>query len=226
MRPHVFLAKPLHVLSLGASLILTSYSGRSDAGEWSLPDSRMGIRTAPLLLLTRPDVQSDLGLGPAQADSLHKTIDALSERAQALRGKTGGEVVAERRAIDDAQGQWLTTNLSEQQLNRLSQIDLQWEGSSALVSRPTVIEMLKLDGQQVRELTRLVADRNARILKSGFNPAEEAVIRRQALAILSNPQLQAWNGILGERCPFKAAPPPEPVIDPAAKQAGHNAAPR
>lgn len=221
MRPHVFFAKPLSILALSASLLLAASSGRSDAGEWSLPDSRMGIRTAPLLLLTRPDVQSDLGLEPAQAASLHKTLDELSQRAQSLRGKSGGEVVAERRAIDDAQSQWLTANLSEPQLKRLSQIDLQWEGSSALVSRSTVADMLKLTGNQVRELTRLIADRNARIIKNGFNPAEETAVRRQALAILTNPQLQAWNGILGERCRFTATASPEPVVDPAARQAGH-----
>jgi len=221
MRRGMFIAKSLQVLGLGLGLTLSVFSGRSDAGDWSLPDSRMGIRTAPLLLLTRPDVQADLSLEPAQAAALHKTIDELSQRAQALRGKTGGVVVAERRAIDDAQGQWLTANLSDEQLSRLSQIDLQWEGSSALISRPAVADMLKLGATQVRELTHLIADRNARIVKNGFNPAEEAVIRRKSLAILSNPQLQAWNGILGDRCQFVTGLPPEPVADPAAKQAGH-----
>lgn len=221
MRPHVLFAKPITVLTFSACLLLAAFSGRSDAGEWSLPDSRMGVRTAPLLLLTRPDIQSDLGLEPTQAASLHKALDELSQRAQALRGKSGGEVVAERRAIDEAQGKWLTSNLSDQQLKRLSQIDLQWEGSSALVSRSTVADMLKLSGNQVRELTRLIADRNARIVKNGFNPAEETATRRQALAILSNPQLQAWNGILGERCRFTASPSPEAVVDPAARKAEH-----
>lgn len=221
MRHHLFFARPLHHLSLSACLLLVAISGRCRAEDWSLPDSRMGIRTAPLLLMTRPDVQSDLGLKPAQVASVHKTIDELSQRAQSLRGRTGTEVVAERRVIDETQGKWLNTNLSERQLERLSQIDLQWEGSSALVSRATIVDMLKLDGQQVRELTRLLADRNARIIKSGFNPAEETATRRQALAILSNPQLQAWNGILGERCQFTADPPAAPVVDPAAQQAEH-----
>ena len=150
MRQFVFFARSLQLLGLCAGLIHAVLPDRCEAGEWSLPDSRMGIRTAPLLLLTRPDVQADVGLEPSQADALHKTINELSQRAQALRGKTGGEVVAERRAIDDAQAQWLTTNLSEQQLRRLSQIDLQWEGSSALVSRPSVADMLKLNVRQVR----------------------------------------------------------------------------
>ncbi|APW59825.1 hypothetical protein [Paludisphaera borealis] len=223
MRRGLFFAKAVRVFGLGLSLILAVFSGRSDGGDWSLPDGRMGIRTAPLLLLTRPDVQSDVKLEAAQIASLHKTIDDLSQRAQALRGKTGGTVIAERQAIDDAQSQWLTANLSEQQFSRLSQIDLQWEGSSALVSRPAVAEILKLSTSQVRELTHLIADRNARFIKNGFNPAEETAIRRKSLAILSNPQLQAWNGVLGDRCQFVTSPPPEPVVDPAAKQASHDA---
>jgi hypothetical protein len=221
MRRGLFFAKAARVVGLGLGLILASFSGRIDAEEWSLPDGRMGIRTAPLLLLTRPDVRSDVKLEAAQVASLHKTIDELSQRAQALRGKTGGTVVAERRAIDDAQSQWLTANLTEQQFSRLSQIDLQWEGSSALVSRPAVTEILKLSTSQVRDLTNLIAERNARFIKNGFNPAEETAIRRKSLAILSNPQLEAWNGVLGERCQFVTNAPPEPVVDPAAKQAGH-----
>jgi hypothetical protein len=223
MRSGLCLAKSFRDLGLVLGLILTVLPGRTDAADWSLPDSRMGIRTAPLLLLTRPDVQSDVGLEAEQVASLHKTIDELSERAQALRGKTGGEVVAERRAIDDEQARWLTTNLSDSQLRRLSQIDLQWEGTSALISRPAVADLLKLNATQIRQLTHLIADRNARIVLNGFNPAEEAALRRKSLAILTNPQLQAWNGTLGERCQFVTAPPPEPVADPAAKQAGHEA---
>jgi hypothetical protein len=221
MRRGMFLAKTTRVLSLSLGLILAFFPSRSDAGDWSLPDNRMGIRTAPILLLTRPDVQAEINLEASQIAALHKTIDELSQRAQALRGKTGATVIAERRSIDDAQSQWLTTNLSEPQLNRLSQIDLQWEGSSALISRSAVVDALKLDASQIRELTHLISERNARIIKSGFNPAEEANVRRKTLAILSNPQLQAWNGLLGERCQFATSPPAEAVSDPAAQQAGH-----
>ena len=111
--------QPLRTVGLGLGLVLAVLSGRCVAADWSLPDSRMGIRTAPLLLMTRPDVQADLKLEAEQVASLHKTIEELSQRAQALRGKTGPEVVAERRSIDDAQGRWLTDNLREDQLARL-----------------------------------------------------------------------------------------------------------
>jgi hypothetical protein len=174
-----------------------------------------------LLLLTRPDVQADLKLEAEQVASLHKAIDELSQRAQALRGKTGSEVVAERRAIDDAQGRWLTANLSEEQISRLGQIDLQWEGTSALISRPGVVEMLKLSPVQVRELTRVISERNAHFFKNGYNPAEESETRRKSLAVLTNPQLQSWNGMLGERCKFEVstAPPAEPEVQKAAHEA-------
>jgi len=209
----------LRIVGLGLGLVLAALPGRSVAGDWSLPDSRMGVRTAPLLLITRPDVQADLKLEAEQVASLHKTIDELSQRAQALRGKTGAEVVAERRAIDDAQGRWLTTNLKEEQISRLGQIDLQWEGSSALISRPGVIELLNLNPTQVRELTSLISERNAHLSKTGYNPAEESEARRKSLAVLTNPQLQAWNGLLGERCNFTTARPAEPEI----QKAGHEA---
>ena len=91
----------------------------------------MGIRTAPILLLSRPDVQADLKLEETKVTSVQKLIEELTQRGQALRGQTGATAVAGRKAIDDAQREWLTTNLSEEQLTRLTQIDLQWEGPSA-----------------------------------------------------------------------------------------------
>jgi hypothetical protein len=211
--------QPLRTIGLGLGLVLAVLSGRCLAADWSLPDSRMGIRTAPLLLMTRPDVQADLKLEAEQIASLYKTIEELSQRAQALRGKTGPEVVAERRSIDDAQGRWLTENLREDQLGRLGQIDLQWEGSSALISRPSVVDTLKLTPTQVHELTGVISERNAHFFKSGYNPAEESETRRKSLAVLTNPQLQAWNSMLGERCHFTTAPPAEPGV----QQAGHEA---
>ena len=47
------------------------------ADEPPLPDSRLGVRTAPLLLLSRPDVRADLGLNSEQTLSAQRTITAL-----------------------------------------------------------------------------------------------------------------------------------------------------
>ncbi len=93
-----------------------------------LPDNRLGIRTAPLLLLSRRDVQTDLQLSPPQAEAAEVAIRDLYVKANGLRGLKGDKVIAERRAIDEQQRQWIETNLSETQRKRIVQIDLQWEG--------------------------------------------------------------------------------------------------
>lgn len=203
-------------LAVVLSLAVATTPGRSE--DWSLPDARMGIRTAPILLLSRPDVQADLKLDEAKIASARKAIDELTNRAQALRGKTGAAVIDERRAIDEAQGAWLRTNLSDDQLTRLSQIDLQWEGPSALVSRPVVAETLALTPTQLRALTKIISERNAKLVNGGATPAEESEVRRKTLEVLSNPQLQAWNAMVGEHCRFAIVPP---QADAAVQQAGH-----
>ncbi len=212
------LAQTLRWFSLASILFLGAASGTSRGEEWSLPDGRMGIRTAPILLLSRPDVQADLKLEKAKIDSVHKTIDGLTQRAQALRGQTGVAAIAGRQSIDEAQGEWLKTNLSDQQFTRLSQIDLQWEGPSALVSRPVVAEHLKLTPSQIRSLTQLISERNSRLAKGASTPPEESEVRRKAMAVLTNPQLEVWNAMIGEHCRFANA---RPLADPGVRQAGH-----
>ena len=50
---------------VGLGSLVQGRTGR--AGEWTLPDSRQGVRTAPLLLLSRPDVQAELHLDQSQS---------------------------------------------------------------------------------------------------------------------------------------------------------------
>src|ERR687890_537081 len=87
------------LMLLGVAAIPTSSLG-DDA---PLPDSRLGIRTVPLLLLSRPDVRADLGLNPAQTAEARCAISELHAKAAALGGKAGAEAIAARRAIDDEQ---------------------------------------------------------------------------------------------------------------------------
>lgn len=220
MPQHPRFARSLGALGLAVALSLGVATRPSLGEDWSLPDARMGVRTAPILLLTRAEVQADLKLDETKIASARKTIDALTSRAQALRGKTGAAVIDERRAIDEAQAQWLRTNLSDEQLTRLGQIDIQWEGPSALVSRPVVAETLALTPTQLRALTKIVAERNARLAKGKPTPAEESEVRRKSMAVLSNPQLQAWNAMVGEHCRFAIAPAP-PQADAEVQPAGH-----
>ena len=151
--------------ALAALLMLLSVAaipGSSLGDDAPLPDSRLGIRTVPLLLLSRPDVRADLGLNPAQTAEARRAISELHAKAAALRGKTGAEAIAARRAIDEEQRRRLEAMLSPQQQDRLIQIDLQWEGPSALISRKMVAESLNLDDRQRATLAQAVSDRDRR----------------------------------------------------------------
>jgi len=215
------LTRYLGALGLAIALSLGASARPSLGEDWALPDDRMGIRTAPILLLTRADVQADLKLAETKIASARRTIDELTSRAQALRGETGAAVIDERRAIDEVQAQWLRTNLTDDQLTRLSQIDIQWEGSSALLSRPVVAETLALTPTQLRALSKIISERNAKLAKGESTPAEESEARRKSMAVLTNPQLQAWNAMVGEHCRFIIKPTQPQTDDPDARQTGH-----
>ena len=181
------------LLLLGAAAIPASSLG-DDA---PLPDSRLGIRTVPLLLLSRPDVRADLGLDPAQSAEARRAIAELHAKAAALRGKTGAEAIAARRAIDEEQRRRLEALLSPEQQDRLVQIDLQWEGPSALISRKMVAESLNLDDRQRATLAQAVSDRDRRRAQAPDRGGDERQLAEQALAILTEPQRARWRAMLG-----------------------------
>jgi hypothetical protein len=191
------------------------------AGEWSLPDTRVGIRTAPLLLLSRPDVQADLRLEPVQISGIHDTINGLTRRALALRGKSGPAVMTERRAIDEAQAEWLARNLSGNQLARLRQIELQWEGARAILSRPTVAEYLKLTPEQRQVLVRSISQANLQRSRGASTPQDEQALSDAARRVLSKVQQELWSNLLGTPCQFALSSAAPRTRDATAQQAGH-----
>ena len=191
------------------------------AGEWSLPDTRLGIRTAPLLLLSRPDVQADMRLEPVQISGIHDTINELTRRALALRGKTGPAVITERRSIDEAQAEWLASNLSGNQLARLRQIELQWEGARAMLSRPTVADYLKLTPEQRQTLVRTITQANFKRSRGSSAPQDEQAVNDAARSVLSKIQQELWANLLGTPCRFAMSSAAPRTRDPAAQQAGH-----
>src|SRR5271165_1149516 len=194
----------------------------SHAGDWCLPDNRLGIRTAPLLLLSRPDVQVDLRLERAQILGTQNTINELTRRALTLRGKAGAAVVAERRAIDEAQLEWLSSNLTGNQLERLRQIELQWEGVPAMLSRPMVAGYLKLTSEQQQALARIIAERNRLRTQGRSAPQTEHDFRQRALSVLSTGQQELWTNLLGTPFRFVATAGPSGKRDEAAQQAGYS----
>ncbi len=171
-----------------------------------LSDDRLGTRTAPMLLLTRPEIQADLGLTPAQVASALAAVTDLHHRAEGLRGRGNGQdAAAVRRGIDEAQQGWLSGNLSEEQQARLLQIDLQWEGPSALVTRASVVEVVGLDNRQV---TALKARLTATLSDQAFqrDPLSRARVQLQHVQeILDQNQQSRWLGLLGRPLTFATA---------------------
>ena len=85
---------------------------RRRAASGCCPTTRLGVRTAPLLLLSRPDVQSTFAWSPARFPDAQRTINELTKRAASLRGKSARRSSPRRRAIDEAQVDWLSEELS------------------------------------------------------------------------------------------------------------------
>jgi hypothetical protein len=162
-----------------------------------------------------------LRLEPGQIAGVHTVINELTQRALSLRGKSGPTVVAERRAIDEAQADWLAKNLTGNQLNRLRQIELQWEGSGAMLSRPTVSEYLRLTSEQRQILARAISERNTQRSRGKLTPTDEQVLAQRAQSILSKTQQDLWADLLGSPCRFALSAVRARTRDDAAQQAVH-----
>ncbi|MFO0958018.1 MAG: hypothetical protein U0800_11415 [Isosphaeraceae bacterium] len=180
-------------LSIGSGPILAQSPAVSPE-EIVLPDAMLGNQVAPMLLLTRPEVRSELGLSTEQTESARKTLADLRAQAQAIRGK-GNEsaAIARRRLIDEAQTRWLRDNLNSEQALRLGQIDLQWQGPWAL-SRTLSAEMLGLSEEQATRIRRLLSEA----------PTAPETIDR-VIAVLTPTQLERWRSLLGKPVAFSKA---------------------
>ena len=175
-------------------------------------DDRLGVRTTLLFLLLRSDIQKDLALEPAQVVELNRFANALYRKALTLKGKNGPGVVAARRAIDEEESNWLRSHLRPEQHERLGQIDLQWEGASALLSRPVIAEYLGLTAEQQGQIARVYND--ARKKRGGAGPwtyKEHLEITKKAIALLSEKQQHFWARVLGRPCEFVIAAPAAPA---------------
>ena len=125
-------------------------------------DDRLGTRTVPIFLLTRSDVQADLKLDPKQIAICRRGAIALQRRALLLRGRKDAGATAARRAVDQEMSVLLSDNLTPEQLARLDQIDLQWEGAAAMLTRPFLGESLNLTPEQTKKVRECIAAGDAR----------------------------------------------------------------
>lgn len=210
---------------LGLVLVASPATARA-WGEFVLPDAALGNRVPPVLLLSRPDVREDLGLSAEQATEAARIIAELRARAAALAERDGPEVVEARRVIDAAGLRWLDAGLTTKQRGRLDQIDLQWEGPAALVTRPAVAERLKLTAEQRQQLAMAVVHRNRRREHGDDLKAAEGELAREALRILTSDQQTRWNTMLGRHFAVRLAPKDEPKSKDAATTQAKAEAPR
>ncbi|MGO9922296.1 MAG: hypothetical protein ACLQIB_47320 [Isosphaeraceae bacterium] len=219
---HPWRISPVLVV-LGLEIAGLGSAGSGQAGEFL--DDRFGRRTVPIMLLMRSDVQSDLKLEPDQIAEARRTAEELYYKAMPLRGQSGPALEAARRAIDAEQSVWLSRHLSALQFERLRQIDLQWEGVAAMLSRPVIADYLNLSAEQKRALGQFVArHRQSRTGQLRWTPADQASLARQALTALSDDQRQLWYSLLGPVCHFSIPAPPTTPAATAAPAAGSAAA--
>ena len=182
-------------------LFAPALAGPGAAESWVLPDESQGRRVTPILLLSRPDVQAELRLKPEQVADAARVIADLHHKAASLRGRTDAAAIELRRTVDEEQRLWLETKLTEDQVGRLAEIDLRWEGVAAIVGRPNVAETLSLSDDQRAALTRAVAARNAQLDRPADRQrdlaAAERHLQRQVRATLSDGQRKRWEGMIG-----------------------------
>lgn len=184
------------------ALALVAAGPENPASEMAMLDGLFGCRTAPILLLTRPDVQAELRLEPRQISGARNVIARLRERGAGLIGKTGPAAVAKRGQIDDEMIRWLTSTLTAEQLERLQEVIFQWEGAEAM-TRPHVPTHLNLTTQQLNSIDTIVKQLEAaRRTRGALTPAEIGNYSNQAFAVLTPTQKELWKNLLGMPCRF------------------------
>jgi hypothetical protein len=196
------------LIGLGILLSPALAGSSDDSKSWSLPDESQGTRVAPLFLLSRPEIREDLGLTPALSQQVEKEINDLFTEAAKIKGKTGTEAIAQRKKVDESQKAWLENNLAPDQVDRLAQIDLRWEGPAAIVTRPSVASPLSLSDEQKAALKRAMAERNAQREKAKDHHAADQQFTQRVMSILTEGQKQSWERMLGRPIALKTAAAP------------------
>lgn len=188
--------------------------GPEPAPAWSLPDASRGHRVAPILLLSRPEVQAELRMKPDQVVAAARVIADARHKAAQLRGRSDQAAVELRRGVDEEQRLWLETKLTEDQVERLGELDLQWEGPAAIADRPALAESLSLSPDQKAAVGRALDDlkqHRGRGAERGRDPvAAERHFAQQVYATLSDGQRKRWEKMLGRPLAVAAAPGPLP----------------
>ncbi len=200
-------------------LALVAAGPENPSPEFTVPDESFGSRISPILLLTRPDVQVELQLEPRQVSGVRTAIASLMEQARTLRGKKGRAAEDDRRRIDEESIRWLSENLTEKQIERLYQVNFQWEGAAAM-TRPHVITRLNLTSQQSKAIDRVINQLKSKRLTQGtLTPSEIGNSSGEAYAVLTPSQKAVWKVLLGPPCHFTIGGRTDAAVNPAGHQA-------
>src|SRR5262249_38457901 len=84
-------------------------------------------------------------------------------------------------------------------LKRLIEIDLQWEGPSALISRPIITDHIGVTPEQKASLVQAVAAYSQKRSQSGDLRESVGQLAQQTKAILTSEQLERWYAMPGRR---------------------------
>ncbi len=171
-------------------------------------DDRLGERTVPIFLLVRPDVQADLKLSSVQIAECHRAARTFQLRASQIAGRKDPAAVAARREVDEQLSQWLAQHLSQPQLSRFEQIDLQWEGAAAMLSRPFLDESLNLTPEQKKQVRDCIAEGKLERSRRAWTYNDHINLTRKAIAVLNPTQKDLWVRLLGPPCQFAIAAKP------------------
>jgi hypothetical protein len=188
-------------------------------------DDRLGGRTVPIFLLTRSDIQADLKLTSEQVIECQRAAPAFQRMASRLIGRKDPGVVAARREIDESLTRWISEHLSSEQIGRLDQIDMQWEGAAAMLSRPFLDEGLKLTDDQKKKVRECIAEGNAQRARGIWTFDDHTNQIRKAFAILDERQRKLWIDVLGRACLFKISVNAQTARNQPAARGGSNPAP-
>ena len=182
------------LLGLSSAVCAVRAGSTNDA---PLPDERLGIRTAPILLLSRFDVRADLKLSAEQVAKAETAITDFWVDANAVKGMRGAAALEARKQVDRRLQLWFEANLTQPQRTRLLQIDLQWEGPSALL-RPVVADSLALSPAQRESIAVCVNASHDERARNALTPAREVALNKAALKVLKPAQLTRWRAMIGE----------------------------
>lgn len=174
----------------------------------------------PAFLVFRDKVQAELQLSAEQKDKVQKrlqgTIQETMRFFQTLGAQNGEEreraLRSYREKAEENLRAFLQGLLKEEQLKRLRQVELQQQGSFALVARPDLGQELKFTMEQRRQFMAVIQEMEMTIaplvrqLQSGGNPQEIGPRVMQVRkshevkleAVLTEVQKKQWKEMLGK----------------------------